>query len=49
MRAVWPSPRKGGGSMTILETFELVFMSIGLTISGLALIISMIELSDKKK
>lgn len=49
MRAVWPFPGKGGGSMSISETFELVFMSIGLTISGLALIVSMIVLADKKK
>ena len=49
MRAVWPFPKKGGGSMTVYESFGLVFTSIGLTISGLTLIISMILVMNKKK
>ncbi|MCM3611205.1 hypothetical protein M4S82_08040 [Planococcus sp. MERTA32b] len=34
--------------MTVYESFGLVFTSIGLTISGLSLIISMILVANKK-
>ncbi len=49
MRAVWPFPRKGGGDMTIAESFGIVFTSIGLTISALTLVVSMILVVNKKK
>ena len=39
----------GSGDMTVYESFGLVFTSIGLTISGLTLIISMILVTNKKK